>query len=494
MIWQRFFRPCTAIVFLCGFAQAGFAASVNLSLPAAGWAVGPISAKSDSGISYCSMKNTYQNGQMLVFARDGEGANSIALDFRKDQLEIGRQYEVTIHVGAVTRRMSALAATRQVMIMQMGTDTAFYNALRHKSSIVFNLEKKGYGFNLDTSVTDALNALNDCSDSFQSGGKFVPMAVPLKKGKVSDVVLQAEELTTEPPASPKPRTHQDTAAKSAPEPAPDQGLQADVEKLRAENKKLSLENQETRQTLLDHKDNTDKAAEKAARQENLQTELNQLKTENEKLAQETQSKQDAIKAEIARLKAENEKLAQATRVDQDEIKAETQRLKGAHEKLAEQAPAVRAAPEQPSTGKMAGLKNLLEASRVVPAEALRTETSPGTYRWTFNDMYGSAQAMSWVSGKSFGEMANSYIKQASSLCRGAFAQKTGMVKKAGKLNVLESEMTCLDGQNDAAAAVLFVADDGKFSVITQEGTVDQLTTAMSNRDSIISAASGKQVD
>ncbi len=455
------------------------------------------------------MKNTYQSGQMLVFARDGEGANSIALDFRKDQLVTGIQYEVTIHVGAVTRRMSALAATKQVMIMQMGTDKAFYDAVRRKNSIVFNIEKKNYGFNLDASVSDALNDLNDCSDSFQTGGKFLPMTVALKKSKVADMALQNDELSAEPETSPpsKKAPAQKTAVKAAPktktEPVTesDQGLQSDVEKLRAENKKLLQENQTTRQTLLEHKNSTAQAAEKVAKQEALQTELSRAKAENERLAQESRSKQEEIKAEIARLKAENEKLAQATRVDQDEIRAETERLKTEHDRLADESRTVRAsAPARaeqrlpPQAEENSALKNLLVASNVVSPEAFKADTAPGTYRWTADEMYGSAQPLPWISGRSFGEMANSYVQQAASLCKGSFAQKTGRVRKAGRLNVIESDMTCLDGENDAAAAVLFVADDGKLSVITEEGTVDQLTTAMSDRDSIISAASGQQID
>src|ERR1035437_4173841 len=112
MIRRRFLRSGVAAAFLCGFVQMCFAAGTHASgisaTPAHEWAVGPISAKSSNGASYCSMKNTYPDGQTLVFARDNQGSNSIALDFHKNFFDVSRQYNVRVRVGSVMRRVVAL--------------------------------------------------------------------------------------------------------------------------------------------------------------------------------------------------------------------------------------------------------------------------------------------------------------------------------------------------------------------------------------------------
>jgi len=505
MVFYRYFSgSCAVVAVLCGFTQMVSAAEVNA--PVAGWTVGRISAKSEGGISYCSMKNSYQNGQMLVFARDGSGANSIGLDFRKDSLEVGRQYGVTIRAGAVTRNVTALAATRQVMIMQMGVDKAFYSALGRKKSLFFSVERNRHIFSLDASA-NALKVLDDCTDGLQSGSKFVQVTVPLVKTATSPALRVNKTVS---------RIKEDSieSIPSLPTLAVNESLKEDIEKLRIENRKLLIENQKIQEKLLEKENTTARIRGKsdAIRQESLKVEMDQLKAENRQLAQELRAGQEDLRAETFRLEAENEKLARESAI-QDEIKAETLRMKAENERLAREkiiqdeisAEMLRIKAEEnkrlaeqvhsvdvPEKIKIvSSLKTLLVKARIAPDKAIKIDHSipTGIYRWETDDIFGSAQELSWVSGRSFSDIAKEYVTQAASKCKGDFAEKTGEIRKAGRMDVLESEIACLDGQSDVAAAILFVMDQGKLSVITQEGSVDQMTAALSKRDSVVSAAS-----
>ncbi len=519
IVFRRYFSSsCVVVAVLCGFAQMVSAAEINA--PVAGWTVGRISAKSEDGISYCSMKNFYKNGQMLVFARDGGGANSIGLDFRKDSLEVGRQYGVTIRAGAVTRNVTALAATRQVMIMQMGVDKAFYSALGRKKSFSFSIGSNKHIFSLDGSAK-ALKVLNDCTDSLQSGSKFAQVIVPL--GNVKDSGSKADKLAVKTATSPVPPVHKivsrikEASIKSIPSLpalAVNESLKDDIEKLRIENRKLVIENQKIQGKLLEKENTTARVRDKsdAIRQESLKAEMDQLKAENSQLVQEIRAGQEDLRAETLRLDVENEKLARENAI-QDEIKAETLRMKiendrlarekiiqneisvemlrikaEENERLAEQMHSVDV-PEKIKI--VSNLKTLLVKANVAPDEAIKIDHSfsAGIYRWKTDDIFGTAQELPWVSRMNFSEMAKEYVTQAASKCKGAFAEKTGEIRKAGRMDVLESEIACLDGQNDVAAAILFVMDHGRLSVITQEGTVDQMTAALLKRDSVVSAAS-----
>ncbi|MFH1157493.1 MAG: hypothetical protein V1721_01195 [Pseudomonadota bacterium] len=517
-IFRRYFSgSCAVAAVLCFFAQMASAAEGNA--PVSGWTVGRISAKSEGGVSYCSMKNSYRNGQMLVFARDGSGANSIGLDFRKDSLEVGRQYGVTIRAGAVTRQVTALAATRQVMIMQMGIDNAFYGVLGSKGSLSFGVGSDRHVFSLDASAK-ALKALGDCAEGLKSGSEFAQVTVP--PGKGNDGGSESDGMAVETATSPAPRIHKTVSrikedsiesVPGLPTLAVNESLREDIGKLRIENRKLALENQKIQGKLLERENTAVKAREEAVRQERLNAELEQLKAENRRLAREFRAGQEGLRAEALRQKAENERLAREKAI-QDEISEEALRLKAENERLArekavqdeisaemlrlkteengrlEEQMYLAGAPEK--IGIESSLKTLLVKARVAPDERIRSDDSlpAGAYRWEVDDVFGSAQDLPWVSGKSFSEMAKEYIRQAASRCRGDFAEKTGEVRKAGRMDVLESEIACLDGQDDAAAAILFVMDQGRLSVVMQEGTVDQMTAALSKRDSMVSAASG----
>lgn len=422
MFFQRFLRPCAAAAFLCGLTHAAFAA--ELTLPVEGWVVGAIPAKSDTGTSYCSMKNNYPGGTMLVFARDSTGSGSIALDFHKDMFEVGRQFPVLMQIGVVKRQATALAATKQVMIMQTGADDGFYNALKNRNKIVFNIAQKDYGFDLNASVADALTALDECASSLKSGTGFTQGNIALReRNSADDAALatyeaqeQAEQAALETAAAPqeeqaaaepKPVAKKKKSAKKSSGPKDHSALQGDVDYLRAENEKLARENQQ--------------------------------------LAKDTSGLPDAGTPSPVKM-------------------------------------------QQQSDGQLPSstLKDLLESAQVAPPGTVRTEGT--SYKWEADDILGSAQQLVWTSGKSFSDMAHSYVQQASSLCKGQFAHKTSATKKAGRFDIIEAQMTCLDGENDAAAAVLFVNDQNKFDVITQEGTLDQLPSALFKRDAIVMAA------
>ena len=98
------------------------AAAAPLNNPRGPWEVGPINALSSSGVGFCSMKNIYEDGKGLVFARDAEGSNSIAISFTKKTLTSGAQYTVELNAEGLKRDMVALAATPMVLIVQMGLD------------------------------------------------------------------------------------------------------------------------------------------------------------------------------------------------------------------------------------------------------------------------------------------------------------------------------------------------------------------------------------
>jgi len=137
------------------------------------------------------------------------------------------------------------------------------------------------------------------------------------------------------------------------------------------------------------------------------------------------------------------------------------------------------------------LRAVLTSSHVLSADQIKVGDN-NALNWNSADgLYGSAEQLPLPSGKNLTDTANDYLHKTAALCKGDFAQKIHEVNGSGKLNALEADITCLDGENNPAAAVLFISKQGSYSVITQEGTIDQLHSAMTNRDAILSAALAK---
>lgn len=521
---QRFFHSCTAAFFLCCFAPGALAAEVNAPLSA--WTVGPIQAKSDNGSRYCSMKNTYQDGQALVFARDDSGAkNSIALDLKKNLLEAGRQYQVRLNAGDMTRKVAALAASRQVIVMQMGRDNPFYEAIRNKKVLSFDLDAGQFSFGLK-GTGKALTSLNECSGGLSPGKKPAETADFSKQKKDAAVISISSSLVD-----------RDKNKLIEQQRLELDGVKARLEQLMAENEQMAVVSGKEREDinaqiarLKEEKDSLENATMKE--HEGINEEVARLREENEKVVSASKSEIAAIKAEISHLKEENKNQSLASarleqqRVDRERAEQEDIARKETVQKVverkevaempieqpqvvaveavpqaapAEPQPAITAEPLPPApvAEKQEFLKRVLEAShiadgRISMKEGLSAEVKG--YNWVSDEIYGDAQEIALDAGDDFGKRADSYLKQAASLCRGEFARTMGEIQYAGDITMMEAEIACLDKHDSVAAAVLFVANKQKFGIITQEGTTDQMPDVLSKRASIESAILGDAVN
>ncbi|MBI3441472.1 MAG: hypothetical protein HY052_06685 [Proteobacteria bacterium] len=361
-----------------------------------GWTVGPVPTQSADGISYCSMKNSYKDGQELVFVRNATGSNSIGLDFKKDLWVDGSRYDVTVRVGALTRRRAAIAVGKQVVIMKVGVDRGFYAALKDKNTLSLSWTGQQFDFGL-TGVSGAMQALSACSE--QLG------------------------------------THDEAAQETAP-----------VVRKKHVPKKKTFHQRERRKP------------DRHQEAETIQQEL-----------------------ELERLKAENQKLAA-------EIKNEREKVKPIQQV---QNP-VTVLPQK----SVDPLGDWLELSHVAEGRVAWQEdrTAHASYSWVSDHIFGFAQEMPEMPGKSLNDRAVDYLGESAARCKGSFSQRLGNVTQVGNKQMLEAEMVCLDRVNNASAAVLFISSPGSFYVIAQEGTTEQVPVVLSKRDLIKSAVRDNPVN
>lgn len=496
MIRHRFIKSCGAVFLLACLAQSALAAEDNS--PLNNWAVGAVS--SDTNGRYCSMKTLYQEGQELVFVRDAKGETSIGIDFKKDILSEGYRYDVNVRIGSLTRKLAAIGATKQVVVMKVGMDKDFFKVFKDKNILSFNLIGKDFDFGL-AGASIGLKALDTCADLLKSGRKF-------KQGSVSSgKKVKAEQQQK------------------------DQALRQELEHLKTENKNFIQSSRNDR--------------------ESIKADILKLQEESRKLAAASESERESIKNEISRLKKENEKLSLAAKTAQEEnnkLQEHAQKvvvvapsaqllelpeslspvyltsseavspqmpvlLQPAPEKLPTPAPAVSAevlpvATEVPESLVSAPvpeasvaevlkepdtLKDFLESVHISDGKTEIKEvgaSDPKSYRWVSDNIFGFAQTFPLQAGKSLRDSAEDYLKASAGRCKGSYAQKIGDIVTAGPKKMLEAEIACLDKGHNVAAAVLFVAGQKDIHVIIQEGTTVQMPDVLSQRDKIEEAIVG----
>lgn len=170
---------------------------------AGAWTVGPINVNSDYRKQYCSMKNKFQNGHDIVFARDIARVNSVAVDVKKKVFQPGRPYQVVLKVGSVAREMTAISPNNHILLVNMGKDSAFYEALAAGDYLTVSYIDQEAHYALAGSA-DALDALQECVENLSVGKQFsavpVQKSAPKKTEKLSsqkkspDVTLLKDEL------------------------------------------------------------------------------------------------------------------------------------------------------------------------------------------------------------------------------------------------------------------------------------------------------------
>ncbi|HYD17417.1 MAG TPA: hypothetical protein VEF76_02930 [Patescibacteria group bacterium] len=402
------------------FCALGAAVPADASSPKQDWEIGPINAASPTGVKFCSMKNIFEGGHMLVVARDAEGSNSLAISFPEKLLQSGGQYTVDISAGKLTRRMIALAGTPQVLLIQMGLDREFYAALQKQPALTLSFAKQNISFSL-TGTQDALNSLTQCATDVSTGKSFKPTTVAVKTGP--DIIP--------PDAAPGQNLGTETAKDT---------LKGEIERLRLENRRLIAENAMATAKAL--------AEERAGIPPHLD------------IATTAGVPEDGMAAARAAVKVT--------------FPAEAAMETGGELPAVDVTARITAKPDT-------FLADIMQRAQI-PA------TRQGnTYSWNDKDLFGAAEQRVIPHGGSLQDAVNAYVEQAKARCKGDFAHnESAPVKNVRGAETVEGEFACIDGENDAAAALLFVAQQGKVAIIAHEGSTDQMEDALSDRAAVIS--------
>jgi len=443
------------------------------------WVVGPINIKSSSGLSFCSMKTRYANGQSLVVASDSKGAHSLAIDFGAKALTAGSQYYVTLYLGPIHRTMIAIAATTEVLISQMGDDPDFFAMMRSRDTLEADFNNQRLSFSLKGSA-GALDALQNCTAAMGKGQGYAQakLTTPERAAvKAAEKKAVSQEI-----------------AKNADLKLGEQSLSSslgdEVRLLREENQRLRQENQVVASRL--KKSDMVAAEADMARLAELERQQRLLKLENNRLRAEaatvsavkaTLSPQNVI-AETVAPAPEEETFPQAVAVHAMQPAAGLA--------SAARAPAIRHSVPMterhsvPMTQKVLGWMNLTD---------LAPETAAGVqiWRWQTADVMVALQA--WpLATQGMQAAALAYLDILKSRCEGDFAQKLSvpLTDAARGFEMQTAEVACIGDEGQAVAGLAFLSAAGDMAVVTYETDTETVTEALAQRALLISAASAQE--
>lgn len=416
--------------------------------PTGAWVIGPIHAESTSGLTYCSMKNAYADGGTIVFARDASHADSIAVDLGRKQLTVGAQYDVTLDVGMVTRDFIGIAATAEVMIIQIGDDPGFYDMLRKKDVMQVSFADVSLSYGLDGSA-DALDALAACAEDMKGG----------KKGGEVEVAVKAPGVRM-PPS--KEREALDKQEMSISNQAFRSSMKSEIERLEEENRRLLLENQSiSRQLTQQEFEDPDVQIAKAQQKK--------LKAENQILKQQlTEKKKSSLSSVDGMLAMPTEKPV-------------TKVAEKASDKPKEE---VAAAPEKKVDPENGILVRLLGYGHI-PAQLSGLSSTSAVYTWKDGAIDGGGVEDPLQSGQTISDAVSEYTTRAKRGCQGDYAEKLADVEKLDRgYSMVQGEMACIDGKNDTASAILFLSDGDTVAAVMFDGPTAQVADVLAKRDAL----------
>jgi len=436
--------------------------------PTGDWVVGPIYASSSSGKSFCSMKNAYDNGYSIVFARDVSGGNSIALTLDRQGIAAGSQYYATFTIGPISRRMVSIAATKQVLITQMGNDPDFYEMLALKDTLHVEFNGKRLVFDLK-GTAKALEQLGACADTVGLGDKFATVNVAAAASVASPLPeaprqKPMSELTAEALAQNKDLKLSEQALGSS--------VVTELEELRREKERLQRENQAIAARL--HASDLETAQIEAARLAEFERKERALMIENARL-----------KERLAKLRTGGEAaVPEAAPLPPTVTAVPVSRPAVAEEvAIAVDTPPVPAQPPRESLADWARRAAGAPAAVEMPP----AESGIRAWRWQTGDIYVALQELSYDTAAGLQAAAAVYIDTVRRRCAGDFAHKLAPAQSlADDAQAMTGELACIDDTQDAAAGLAFIAHADRMVVVTYESATDNMTDMLSMRDIFIS--------
>lgn len=155
------------------------------------WQVGTVDNQGDK---YCAMVGNFDQASVLAFARNPEGFGSLAIEFRDDMFKKGKDYEVQLAVDTgIPMTFTGKASNTRSLVIQIGQDSAVYNALSTSKTLRFTSAAIDAKFAL-AKFSNNYKKLVSCATALMPVDPNVPQMAAVKVGDVEAVEMADQKL------------------------------------------------------------------------------------------------------------------------------------------------------------------------------------------------------------------------------------------------------------------------------------------------------------
>jgi len=155
------------------------------------WQVGTVDNQGDK---YCAMVGNFDQASVLAFARNPAGFGSLAIEFRDDLFTKGKDYEVQLAVETgIPMTFTGKASNARSLVIQIGQDSAVYNALSTSKTLRFSSSAIDAKFSL-TKFTNNYKKLVNCATDLTPVDPDVPQMAAVKVDDVEAVEMADARL------------------------------------------------------------------------------------------------------------------------------------------------------------------------------------------------------------------------------------------------------------------------------------------------------------
>jgi len=183
--------------------------SIDALAPQGGWSV----ARMDQGAAmdrYCALSRPYAKGLVLTLGRNVAEEYSVAIDFQAAKLDTNKAYSVTLQPGPrQIRAYEMLPASPRAMVIRLGFDESFLDAMKDSGYLKAEIDGKTYQFEVP-SFASGKSDLDNCLTGLK-GSK------PTPKTRVADG-FKADKVADAKPMAAKPEAPKVEIAKVEPKP------------------------------------------------------------------------------------------------------------------------------------------------------------------------------------------------------------------------------------------------------------------------------------
>lgn len=162
------------------------------------WAVSRMPTP-EAGSPYCTLARGFSDSVVLTFAINEQDESSLAIDFQKKSFDSKRSYSIKLAAGLdLNRSFDVQAASSSALILRLGRDKAFFEALKRAKFLGLNIDQRQYNFDF-SDFSEGMIQIQACLDTFMLDTQALVLSEQLSanENKLQEFERAIRELNRE---------------------------------------------------------------------------------------------------------------------------------------------------------------------------------------------------------------------------------------------------------------------------------------------------------